>query len=69
VYRNARNLREQIAPGLCTVRETKDPSDKNVQKMIRSEFALKKKIETFKTSMKTIGADPKDYNVEKLRRR
>ena len=62
-------MKEQFVHGLCTVRETKEPTDKNVNKMIHSEFALKGKIDKFKQSMKAIGADPKDYNVEKLRRK
>jgi len=68
LYSNAKKLREKIKDGLCKKDECKNPTDYNVRKMIGSEFTLKKDIETFKNSMKALGADPKEYNMERLRR-
>jgi hypothetical protein len=69
LYRKARDLKEQIAKGMCSIRETKQPTEKNVNKMLNSEFKLASKMTELRKSMEAIGADPKDYNTEKLRRR
>lgn len=69
LYRKARDLKLQIEKGICSKTETRIPNEKNVQKMLHSEFKIHNKIEEFKKTMKAIGADPKDYNVERLRRR
>ena len=68
LYRKARDLKNQIEDSLCTKTETRIPNDRNVQKMLHSEFKVSPKIEEFKKTMRAIGADPKDYNVERLRR-
>ncbi len=69
IYRKARELRAEIKEQICTRNECNDPSDRNVQKMLHSEFKAKKAIQQYKQSMKAIGADPKDVDVERLRRR
>ena len=68
LYRKARELKEQIAKGMCSIRETKQPTEKNIKKMLNSEFKLGNKMNEFRKSMEAIGADPKDYSTEKLRR-
>ena len=68
-YRRAKNLKEELRDILCTRKECWDPTDRNVNKMLNSEFKSKKKVEEFKNRMKAIGADPKDCNPERLRRR
>jgi hypothetical protein len=69
LYRKARDLKEQIAKGMCSIRETKQPTEKNINKMLNSEFKLGNKMIEFRKSMEAIGADPKDYETERLRRR
>jgi len=69
LYRKARDLKLDIEKGLCSKTESRIPTDKNVQKMIHSEFKIAPKIDEYKKIMKAIGADPKDYNTERLRRR
>lgn len=69
LYRKARDLKLDIEKSLCTKTETRIPNEKNVQKMLHSEFKIEHKVNEFKQIMKAIGADPKDYNVERLRRR
>ena len=68
LYEKANRLRENIKETVCTREECRNPTDKNVQKMLNGEFKIKQDIETFRKSMQAIGADPRDYNVEKLRR-
>ena len=69
LYRQARDLKSQIEEGLCSKQETRIANDKNVEKMLKSEFPLEHRIGKYKKIMRAIGADPKDYNTEKLRRR
>lgn len=68
LYRKARDLKEEITKGMCSIRETKQPTEKNVNKMLNSEFKLGSKMNEFRKSMEAIGADPKEYSTEKLRR-
>ena len=68
LYRKARELKEQIAKGMCSKNETRHPTEKNVKKMLNSEFKLSSKMTEFRKSMEAIGADPKDYSTERLRR-
>ena len=67
IYAKAKKLKSEIKDSLCTFKECQNPSERNVQKMIHGELK-NKNIEAFKKNMKAIGADPKDYNTEKLRR-
>ena len=68
-YRIANKLKEDLRDSLCTHTECDIPNDRNVKKMLYSEFKAKKKVEEFKNRMKSIGADPRDYDVNRLRRR
>lgn len=68
LYSQAKELKQKISDGLCSRDECRIPNDKNVHKMINSEFKNSEKVETFRKAMKAIGADPKDYNIERWRR-
>jgi len=68
LYADARRLRDDIKSSLCSQDECRTPTAKNVEKMMRSEFPMKGRIEGFKKRMEAIGADPKEYNVERFRR-
>ena len=68
IYNKAKALKEQIRESLCSREETRNPTDRNIDKMQNSEFKIKDKIDRYKKSMQAIGADPKDYDVERLRR-
>lgn len=69
IYRNAKRLKEQLRDRMCSKRECEHPTEQNVRKMLLSEFKSQKDIETFKNSMKVIGADLRDCSPEKIRRR
>ena len=69
IYQRARELQNEIYEGMCTKDECWNPTDYNCEKMIRKEFPLKDKIAEYKRCMKAIGADPKDLDTEKLRRK
>lgn len=68
LYDQAKKLRSEIEGSLCSKEECRTPTDQSVRKMIHSEFKAKEKVEEFKKVMKAIGADPRDYNVERFRR-
>ena len=68
LYRKARILKEQIREGMCTKTETRIPNHRNVSKMLNSEFKLSSKMTEFRKSMEAIGADPKEFSTERLRR-
>jgi hypothetical protein len=68
LYSQAKKLESEIKESLCTKDECWTPNHKNVQKMINSEFQANGKIEKFQKAMKALGADPKEFNIEKLRR-
>lgn len=67
LYDKAKKLKEEIRDNLCNKDECDYPTERNVKKMIHSEFGVQAKIEEYKKCMKAIGADPKDYNIDKLR--
>ena len=60
LYRKAQNLKQQIRDAICSRDETRIPNERNVDKMINSEFKNSSKVEEFKKSMQAIGADPSD---------
>lgn len=68
IYKQAKQLREDLRDDLCTRSECWDPNDRNVQKMIRNELK-NPRTRAYKMAMQAIGADPKDCDLEKLRRR
>jgi hypothetical protein len=69
IYRKARELKEKLRDGMCTKNECWNPSEKNVNKMLKSEFKQAPQVELYRKSMQAIGADPKDISTERLRRR
>jgi len=69
LYKLAKDLKEEIKSALCSKTECWKPTENNVKKMIEIEFKAYPKIDLFKKAMKAIGADPKDYNIDRLRPR
>lgn len=67
LYKEAKNIREQLPDTLCTKSECWHPIDKNVKKMIHNEMK-NPKIQQYQVAMRAIGADPKDCGTERLRR-
>lgn len=69
MYRQARGLREEIRHGLITKSQHWNPSDSNVKEFMAREGSkgMAEKISLFKSIMKNVGADPKDWDIEKLR--
>jgi hypothetical protein len=69
IYRRAKALKERLPDKLCTRSECAHATPENVNKMLKSEFRTSLATEYYIKSMKAIGADPKDCDIEKLRRR
>ena len=69
IYRRAKDLKVQLADKLCTRQECSKATPERVNKMLNSEFKVAPQMEYFKKSMQAIGADPKDIDVERIRRR
>jgi hypothetical protein len=67
LYKEAKQIREQLPDQLCTKSECWNPIDKNVQKMIHGEMK-NPKLKQYQVAMRAIGADPKDCETEQLRR-
>jgi len=68
LYKQAKELKAKIKGSLCTRDECWDPNERNVKKMINSEFKVSDKIDYFTKAMKAVGADAKDYDIERMRR-
>jgi len=70
MYARARMLKEQIREALLSQSELDNPTPENVQKHIKGESTKEHNdsITLFRDIMKTLGADPKDYSIEELRR-
>lgn len=68
IYKQAKQLKEDLRDTLCTKSECWEPNDRNVQKMIHNELK-NSRTRAYKMAMQAIGADPKDCDTEKLRRR
>jgi len=68
IYKKAKELKAELRDALCTKTECFKPTDANISKMINREMKVKDKIDKFKKSMKAIGADPRDYNIELFRK-
>lgn len=70
LYAKARVLKEKIREALLSQSELDDPSPENVMKHIKGESTKEHNdsITLFRDIMKSIGADPKDYSIEELRR-
>jgi hypothetical protein len=68
LYKKAKQIRAELGDILCTREECRVPNERNVRKMILSEFKHKKKVEEYRNCMTAIGADPKERSTERLRR-
>lgn len=68
LYGRAKELKEEIKSGLCTKDECFNPTENNVKKMLNSEFKLRPKVEVYNKIMRMLGADPREVNIETLRR-
>ena len=64
---NEISLREELKYDLCTKDECRNPTDRNVKKMIINELK-NPKTRAYQMAMKVIGADPKECSTERLRR-
>jgi hypothetical protein len=69
LYRQAKAIRESLPDRLVSRNETHHTEGRAIQKMLGSEFKAHGQIEYMKKCMKAIGADSKDYDTERLRRR
>ena len=69
IYRECKSMRNDIKDSMCTRNECDNPSEYNINKMKKNEFGNKGNISLYKKLMGNIGADPKDYSTERLRRR
>lgn len=69
IYRNAKRIKEQLSDKMCTRNECARATPENVNKMLNSEFKSSKQMDVYVKSMQAIGADPKDADVERIRRR
>ena len=67
IYKQAKQMGEGLRHDLCTKDECRNPTDKNVQKMLKNELQ-NPHTRAYKMAMQAIGADPKDCDVERLRR-
>ena len=69
IYRKAKAMRESLTEKMCTRQECSKATPERVDKMLNSEFKARPQMEYYKQSMQAIGADPKDADPERLRRR
>lgn len=67
IYKQAKQLRENLRGVLCTKSECWNPTNRNIRKMINNELN-NPKTRAYEMAMKAIGAEPKDCSVESLRR-
>jgi len=67
IYRQVKQLKEELKGALCTKEECRNPTDRNIQKMIHNELK-NPKTRAYQMAMRAIGADPKDCSTERLRR-
>lgn len=68
LYKKAKQIRAELGDILCTRAECRVPNERNVKKMIYSEFKHKEKIKEYRNCMQAINADPKEISTERLRR-
>lgn len=69
MYRKAKELRDNIKHSLLTKDEHWHPTPANVKKFMEREGSkqMSEKITLFRKHMQAIGADPNDFNIEKMR--
>lgn len=68
LYKQALEARSKLRDVLCTKNECAIPNERNVQKMLNSEFKNRELVDKYKNCMKAIGADPRDADPERIRR-
>lgn len=68
MYRRAKELREEIRGRQCTKSECWNPTQENVDKMIKSEMTHVNERKLYSAIMGNLGADPNDGSTERLRR-
>ena len=69
LYRQAKAIRETLPDRLVSRNETHHTEGRAIQKMLGSEFKAHGQIKYMKECMKAIGADARDYDIERQRRR
>ena len=68
IYREAKELKGKIKDNLCTKGECWNPTNSNIYKMAHREMGMNPDKVRFDALMGNLGADPKDKNLERLRR-
>lgn len=70
IYSRAKELKESLKGSLLSKDECWNPTEANVAKMRKNEFSTNRKMAwlRYKDSMRAIGAEPSDYNQDRLRR-
>lgn len=69
IYRRAKALKEKLSDTMCTRQECSRATPERVDKMLNSEFKAHKEMDYYTKSMQAIGADPKDADIERIRRK
>ncbi len=69
LYRQAKEIRSKLPDQLVSKNDTHKTEGDAIKKMLGSEFKQHGNIEYMKKAMKAIGADPRDYDTERMRRR
>lgn len=69
IYRKAKSMKESLSDKMCTRQECSKATPERVNKMLNSEFKASQQMDVYRKSMQAIGADPRDCDVERLRRR
>ena len=70
IYSKARELREELRGAMLTKDECWDPSERNVQKMMRTEMSLKHRVKTqqYRRMMEVVSGNRTENNLERFRR-
>ena len=69
LYKKAREIREDMKDKMCTRHETHRTDERTVAKMVGSEFANHDKMREYNQSMKALGAEGKETDLNNYRRK
>jgi hypothetical protein len=69
IYKRAKELKEGMRGKMCTKFETHRTDERTVNKMLHSEFANHDKMREYNQSMKALGAQGKETDLNNYRRR
>lgn len=69
LYKQAREIKEKMKDGMCSKKQCWDTDERAIRKMQHSEMRMSPEIKKMKQNMKAIGADPRDFDPERVRRR